>query len=98
MQDLGYDSHNPFVILKTLLALQVIYIIRIFFLFAVLYPFKKLCFGSCKRTSGKLFKNLKKQLIFTEILAIVFGSFIELLIAGVLYHHTPAQNPNRTVF
>ena len=42
MIELGYDSHNPILTLRTLMSLQIIYFLRLAFLLGVLLPFKEL--------------------------------------------------------
>ena len=41
MVDLGYETHNPIIIMRTLIVLQLYYAMRIIILFGVLYPIKK---------------------------------------------------------
>ena len=41
MLDLGYETHNPIIIMRTLIVLQLYYAIRISILFGVIYPIKK---------------------------------------------------------
>ena len=98
MVDLGYDTHNPIITLRTLMLLQAIYFIRLFILFAILFPLKKKCWGRPRDFFKKMYNILKVSLIFSEILAVFFGSLIELLIAGTLFQSTPKHNPNRNTF
>ena len=95
MIDLGYDTHNPIITLRTLMVLQVFYVFRLLILFGVLYPLKTFLVGRSRVYFKKMYKKLKATLIFSEILAILFGSLIELLIAGSLFQSTPDDNPNR---
>ena len=79
--------------LKTLTALQIYYFIRLLTLFAILYPLKT--FSNQRKKIKKYkrwFKTLFRQLIFSEILIIYFGSLLELLIAGALFWDTPKDN------
>lgn len=48
MVDLGYDTRNPMLILKTLLLFQILYVIQLIYLFAVLYPLKRYLKGTYK--------------------------------------------------
>ena len=95
MIDLGYDTHNPIITLRTLMVLQVFYVFRLSVLIGVLYPLKTFLVGRSRDYFKKMYKKLKATLIFSEILAILLGSLIELLIAGTLYQSTPDDNPNR---
>ena len=93
MEDLGYATRNPLLVLKTLIALQFLYAARLFCLFAVLYPLKKCLKGAYKEFFKKHYKAMFRQLIFTEILAIFFGSIIEFLIAASLQMRASDDNP-----
>jgi hypothetical protein len=65
--------------------LQVLYFLRLAFLLAILLPFKIfLQPGNLKIRVKKYYGELKNTLFFSEILAIYFGSIIELIIAGYL--------------
>ena len=85
MYDVGYETHNPVINLKTIVALQMIYFSRVLFLFAVLYPLYKYHKGRFRSFLKRSFKALKDTLLFSEILAIFFGCFLELMVAGMLY-------------
>ena len=39
--DLGYDSHNPFLLMGTVSVMMIIYWIKVFILFLILFPLKK---------------------------------------------------------
>jgi hypothetical protein len=41
--DLGYETHNPMLNLKTLTALQIYYLVRLVTLFGILYQLKTRC-------------------------------------------------------
>ena len=97
MADLGYDTHNPLINLKTLVVLQMLYLSRILFLFGVLYPLKKYYKGYFHNYFKGMYKELRQTLIFSEILVIFFGSFLELMIAGLLYQNIPQSNLNNTI-
>ena len=97
MADLGYDTHNPLINLKTLVVLQMLYLSRIAVLFGVLYPLKKYYKGYFQKFFRNSYKALKGTLIFSEILAILFGSLLELMIAGILFLNIPESNPNNTI-
>ena len=94
---MGYDTHNPVILLRTLICLQIYYVTRVIFLFLVLYPLKKYSSGRVKDYFRRSLKSLAKTLFFSEILAIIFGSLIELLIAGTLFQSIPEANPNDNV-
>ena len=59
----------------------------------MLYPLKKYLKGAYKKFFKKHYKALFRQLIFTEILAIFFGSIIELLVAASLQMGASDENP-----
>ena len=98
MIDLGYKTHNPIITMRTLVVLQLYYAIRIMFLFGVLFPIKTFYAKRFYLVGYDFFKswykNLYSKLIFSEILVIIFGSFIELLIAGSLFYSTPSNYPD----
>ena len=58
MVDLGYETRSPLLTMKTLFALQMIFAIRLFFLFAVLYPLKRYLKGTYKEWFKKRYKSL----------------------------------------
>ena len=84
MADLGYDTHNPFLNLKTLVLFQLLYLIRLW-IFALIDILKRCYKGKYKSKVKKAYAVLNKQLIFSEILVIYFGSIIEFMVAGTLY-------------
>ena len=99
MIELGYDTHNPILVLKTLILLQIMYFVKLALLFWVLYPLQRFVKSiKWKKKIKRYYKNLFRVLIFDEILIILFSSLIELLLAWLLYSSTPDNNPNKNLF
>ena len=59
MVDIGYYTHDPVIILKTLMFLQIAYIIRIVICYGLLYNLVKYYKGKFLKKVKKAFKSLK---------------------------------------
>jgi len=95
--DLGYDSYNPLVNMRTSAVFHLLYFIRVAFLFGVLYPLVRyLAPGKFKNYCKQKFKDLKSTLVFSEILTIYFGSLIELLLSSALFTSVPKKSSVNT--
>lgn len=79
MEDLGYDTHNSFLLLGSLGVFAIYYWLRVFLYLFLLVPFVLIT-----RKGVKFAKGLRRVLFFNYLIGITIEGYFEYLIAGWL--------------
>ena len=99
MIDIGYDTHNPILILRTLSFFQGLIFIKMLIMVLIWYPLKtQKKWSWVKKFSKRQFKSMGQSIFFGQILILNIEGQIELMIAGNLYWRIPENNPNNTTW
>ena len=84
MEDLGYDTHNSFLLLGSLGVFAIWYWVRV-----ILYIFILIPFVLMTKKGLKFAKGIRKILFFNYLIGITIEGYFEYLIAGWLNLNMP---------
>ena len=87
VQDLGYDSHNPFLNLGTITLFFATFLCGVILTFSVLWPLK-----SFVTRVEKAYVYMVKKLFFSVPIAICLECFFELLMSSILVFKVPQDS------